>query len=182
MVKGLNLRYDDLSVKYYHDQIVENFLTFLSDSFSQISGYEFNRAEQLPSWLFDVYRSYFEDDSHRYMIGGLAIAGGHLGKRITVLEFYNMQHEVWKFADELAKFEGRLTSTPSEKRTLWRKIKKELKIKRNITKITRNQYCHVLYRIDAERMLLARKRKKYPQKNVHIKNLRKRIIKNNEKG
>ena len=156
----LNLRYDELSLKYYHDQTVENFLTCLSDSYSQICGYEFNRVEQLPSWLFDVFGSDFEDDSHLYMIGFLATAEEHLGKCITVLEFYNMQHEVWKFADDLAKFEGRLVSTPSEKRALWRKIKKDLKIKRNITRITKNQYVGVLYHIHSERILLDIKRKK----------------------
>lgn len=151
MNKQLSLRYDDLSLKYYHDTIIEDFLEFFQNAFD----FNVTRLDQLTSYI-DVEQ--YLANNKLYMISFVTAA--RQAKQITVLEFYNMQYEVWKFADELAKFEGRLTSTPSEKRVLWRKIKKELKIKRNIAYITKNQYVKVLFHIHSERIFLDIKRKK----------------------
>ncbi len=151
MEKQLNFRYDELSIKFYQDKVIEEFLEFFQNAFN----FNVNRLDQLSSYI-DVEQ--YLANNKLYMIGFLA-ENEHGGRCITVLEFYNMQYEAWNLADEFAKFEGRLTSTPSEKNALWRKIKKALKIKRNITKITSNQYVNILYEIFAERIILEQKRK-----------------------
>ena len=200
MVKGLNLCYDDLSVKYYHDQVLAEFLELFEKKWGD--DFTVNRLEQIPHRFSDLiqehcFSNFIQDylkDNKLAMIDTLA-QQEHGGRCIAVLEFYNMQKEVWELADYYAKFDERcvsacneifvvdlnslqkidlsklkvvtfeeirnaLRSTPSEKRALWRKIKKDLKIKRNITNITNNQYVRVLYYIRDERAILNRRMEK----------------------
>ena len=51
-----------------------------------------------------------------------------LNRCITTVEFYRMKKEGWRLASRFVMLQGRASTTPDEKRELWERMKKDLKV------------------------------------------------------